>query len=73
MVSFPRIQELSSDSSSSLSSSLSPISLEAKVQLETSLKALFGTPYMGGAHYPTPFVVVYLEAGELGDTATHFD
>lgn len=69
MVSFLIVQELSSNSSSSGSSFLSPISLEEEIQLETPLEALEGTPYMGRAYPLIPFAVIYPVGGEMGDAS----
>lgn len=71
MVFLPGIQDLSFDSSSSISSPIFLISPEAKVQLKTPIKALFGMPCMGAAHFPTLLVVIYPEGGEMGDATQH--
>lgn len=59
-LSFALVNMASSDSSSSLS----PLTPETKVYLETSVEALFGTPCMGGTLPLTPLVVAYLVEGE---------
>lgn len=40
--------------------------------METLIEALFGTLYVRGAYSPIPFVIVYLEGGEVGNTTVHF-
>lgn len=65
MVSFAKVQDLSSASSSFTSSSLSSILFEIEVLLET--------PYVGEVYFPTLLAILHPEKEEKGGTAMHSD
>lgn len=64
------VQELSSNNSFFGSSPLSSLSSEEEIQLETPLKLLRGTSYMGGDYSLTLLVMVYPTEGKVSSAAT---